>query len=222
MGICRPLTKKEVPLITGVMDGKWSLRNRAIIWIGISTGYRVNEIVTLRIKDVMFNGEVKKEIIREPKHLKGNARSRNKRLFAPARAAVAKWVEVLRAHSDEVHDLSFLFRSRKGGHVTPSHVWNIINKAAEAAGIDTARIGTHSMRKTFADRMYRYYSEKNKQVDGENYDVMRMVQKELGHADILTTYRYMDFKIDENKPEDIFSEYMGDIDPFVNEEKANV
>ena len=78
-----------------------------------------------------------------------------------------------------------LFHSRKGnGHqpIDRSHAWRIIKNAAFNCGIH-GKIGTHSMRKTFASNMFDL-------LDGN----IGEVQKALGHKKIDSTMQYLDFK----------------------------
>ena len=60
---------------------------------------------------------------------------------------------------------------------------------AKKLGI-TSKIGTHSMRKTFANRIYQNL------LDNNNADALRIVQAGLGHDNINNTVKYLSFRED--------------------------
>jgi len=86
----------------------------------------------------------------------------------------------------------YLFQGNRGGN-TPfctRSVWRLLSKAARKLGI-TSKIGTHSMRKTFANRVYQNLLDKS------NADALRIVQAGLGHENINNTIKYLSFREDE-------------------------
>ena len=81
-------------------------------------------------------------------------------------------------------DTDFVFQSRKGGNRPISRVqaWRIIRGAAAAHQL-TGKVGTHSLRKTFADRVY----------DALDRDLVK-TQRALGHRNINSTVQYLSFR----------------------------
>jgi len=69
--------------------------------------------------------------------------------------------------------------------------WRILNYAAKELGM-TIKVGTHSMRKTFAARIYSNLVDTKK-----NADALRILQAGLGHENINNTIRYLSFREDD-------------------------
>jgi integrase len=74
-----------------------------------------------------------------------------------------------------------LFPSRKGTNkaITPVQAYQIFQRACDACGL-AGRLGTHSMRKTFAITMYQRLNEN-----------IFKVQQALGHKWITSTQAYL-------------------------------
>jgi site-specific recombinase XerD len=209
MGATRHLEDEEVPLLLEAFEGdsfdqRWTLRNQALVWLGICTGFRISELLSLRVEDVYKFGEVKPEVSRPRRMMKNKKRGRTKRIFPPAQKKIKAWIKQLKKDFNGTRK-SFLFTSNKGGRLTKVQAWRILNKAAVKARIPDDRIGTHTLRKTFANRMYDYYYDLSQK--GAKIEVMRMLQIELDHEDISTTYQYMEFKHEAEKPDDLFDKY---------------
>jgi site-specific recombinase XerD len=80
---------------------------------------------------------------------------------------------------EEAQPSPFLLPTRKGTEVATSHLRRSVKRYARKAGIDDVdRVSPHTLRHTFATRLYRETSN------------IRMVQKALGHSDLSTTMIY--------------------------------
>jgi site-specific recombinase XerD len=80
---------------------------------------------------------------------------------------------------EEAQPSEFLLPTRKGTEVATSHLRRSVKRYARKAGIDDVdRVSPHTLRHTFATRLYRETSN------------IRMVQKALGHSDLSTTMIY--------------------------------
>ena len=85
----------------------------------------------------------------------------------------------------EVESSRFLLPTRKGPEVATSHLRRSVKRYARKADIkEVDRVSPHTLRHTFATRLYR---------ETEN---IRMVQKALGHSDLSTIMIYM-YVVDE-------------------------
>ena len=75
--------------------------------------------------------------------------------------------------------------------ITRTQLYRVIRSAAERAAL-RGRIGTHTMRKTFADRVYDYFLAQV--AAGRPVDAFRSTSKALGHSDIKSTDSYLSFR----------------------------
>ena len=58
----RPLDNDEIRLVSACFSGTYEVRNRGLFMLGVSTGGRISELLSLEIGDVYQNSVV--EIIR--------------------------------------------------------------------------------------------------------------------------------------------------------------
>jgi integrase len=170
---CRPLTHDEIDKIISSMR----TRDKALFILGIKSGFRVSELLSLTIGD--FKDENRIKVKR--KNMKKRIESRTVALHPEARSAVYDLIKQLHGSGYMSPD-DYLFQSRKGKNQAISRVqaWRIINQAAAENGIE--KIGTHAMRKTFANRVYEKLDQ----------DLVK-TQKALGHRNINSTAQYIAF-----------------------------
>ena len=118
--------------------------------------------------------------------MKKKIESRTVLLHPDARDALALWIEELR-HAGYMQGDSFVFQSRKGPNQPISRVqaYRLLRTRFDEAQL-IGKLGTHSMRKTFADRIY-------DRLDGD----LAKTQKALGHKNINSTVQYLSFREEE-------------------------
>lgn len=200
----RPFKPDEIPKLMAALKGQnYETRNKALISLGVCTGFRISELTALRVDDVYYFGEIKDRIKLPKRLMKGKQPRHPKTIFPQAKILLLDWINEMR-ELQTVTRRSYLFTSRRTGKLSATSCWRIIKTAAEDAGIPTYGVGTHSLRKTFANAVYDYWDKQAR--NGARVEPMRMVQLELGHASIDDTYKYMAFKIEE-KPDDVFEDY---------------
>lgn len=68
---CRPLTDDEVHLITKSFGGAFAARNKALFVVGHRTGFRISELLSLRVGDVMQHGKIIDQISVQRRHMNG-------------------------------------------------------------------------------------------------------------------------------------------------------
>jgi len=129
------------------------------------------------------------------KSFAGNYAARDRAVFAVGRytgerisailhlkVGLSAWINALTKDAVLTAD-DFVFQSRKGqGPLGRVQYHRILKDAVEANEL-TGKIATHSMRKTFADRVY----------EALGRDIFR-TQKALGHRNINSTVQYLSFK----------------------------
>lgn len=177
MAGCRALTDREVELVSKSFGGRYAARDRALFLVGVWTGYRISELLSLRVGDVWQHGQVVDVITVARRHMKGQHTGRSMVLHPEAKAAVTAWIRTLPApHGPE----TYLFLSREGRNRPLQRVqaWQILRDAYATNQLQ-GRLGTHSMRKTLAARLY-----------AKTHD-LKAVQGILGHAFVATTDRYL-------------------------------
>jgi len=82
---------------------------------------------------------------------------------------------------------TFVFRSRKGLNrpISKVEAWQILHETVTTNEL-TGKVGTHAMRKTFADRVYYQL----------NHDLVK-TRRAMGHKYINSTMAYLSFVEDE-------------------------
>lgn len=124
-----------------------SKRDYALFVLGINTGIKAQELLSLQVKDV-WDGEKAKEFlyIENKKTNKTVAYYLNNRVHE----ALQHYLK-----DDDLELEDYLFRSKRDKQpITRQQAYRIINHAAREAGIK-GNIGTHTMRKTFGYHAYR-------------------------------------------------------------------
>src|SRR5262245_32648482 len=96
---CRPLSDDEVKVIGKSFHGTFKERNKALFIVGIRTGFRISELLSLTVADVCQHGKIVDSLTVERRHMKGGkagkTSSRTVPLHPEARAALSVWLEVL-------------------------------------------------------------------------------------------------------------------------------
>lgn len=166
-----------------------------VIWcIGIYTGLRIEDILTLKINNICGRGKIVRERfrIREKKTDKEQLRKIN----AELRPVLQEYIDGLQwgraGDTAGVKGESFLFPSPriKGKHIGYAWFRNRLTDAAAAAGI-RQRVATHTMRKTFA---YRWWitNRDNRAEYPTRADAKAMLSRDLlKHEKVPYTERYI-------------------------------
>lgn len=191
---CRPLNDAEIEALQGLIRrGRYGKRDLALVVLGIQTGLRISEILSLRRQDLMQPGsEIVGRVTIQRRHMKKKIEGRTILLHEATRTALAAWLLELGRLGYIAAD-DFVFQAQSGGnrHISRQRAWGIIHGAARSLGM-TGTIGTHSMRKTFADKVYSYFL--NKAAAGNPVDAFRTTSKALGHQSINSTDKYLSFR----------------------------
>jgi integrase/recombinase XerD len=173
----RPLPKTLSPQATAALvespdvSTARGLRDRALLELLYASGLRATECLSLASGDVNLNAGYVQCV--------GKAR---KERIVPVGEEALVWV---RRYLSEVRprvlggrrDSGRLFLSPRGGGLTRQALWQIVRRAARAAGL-RARVSPHTLRHCFASHLL------------EGGADLRAVQTMLGHADISTTQIY--------------------------------
>jgi integrase len=184
----RPFSPTEISLLESHLIQRGRFRDRMLIIAGTQVGYRITELLTWTVGQVLgAGGEVVREVTVTRADLKGgkgprkrSVRSRRVVLNERARGVIRDYVASLGQipPADQ-----FLFQSRKGPNrpISRTQAHRVIKGICRECGIDVTRISTHSLRKSFVRAVY----------DASGHDLLR-TQRIVQHQSPLTTARYLE------------------------------
>jgi len=180
---CRPLTDTEIQGVLDSFKGENRLRNRCLVLLGIKAGFRISELLSLRVRDVFQAGKVPDRVEVTRQHMKAQIESRSVVLHQMAKEAISERIGEL-ASRGQGQPESYLFRSQRGGNAALGRIggWCVLKKAYKTLSL-TGRVSCHSLRKSFASRVY----------DKLDHDLVK-TQKALGHKNIQSTVAYLNFR----------------------------
>ena len=181
---CRPLTPNEWQQVLNGLTGRHSIRDTALIVLGTKSGFRIAELLSLRVRDVVMDGEIRKSVTVHAAQMKGHAEARTVPMNPTAAEALWQWL-VFSGMLDPQHMDSALFpRQGHTASMTTRRAYGIIISAVSAVGLSTDRVGTQSLRKTFATSCWQH--------PAVNGDTVKMA-KLLGHKNFSNTLKYIEF-----------------------------
>lgn len=170
MTTVEPIRKKsDIKKVERIL-GKESKRNLLFFTIGTNCGLRISDILMLDVGDVRDKNYIQINEKKTGKFKKFPINDKLKPMFA----------EFTKDRDDDEP----LFISIFGNRMERTMAYRIINKACKQAGIE-AKIGTHTLRKTFG---YHYYKK---------YKDVVMLQKIFNHSSPQITLRYIGIEQDE-------------------------
>ena len=177
---CRPLNGDEIKRIQ--LFAKEDLRTLTFAALGIATGFRLSELLSLRIGDVMNpDGTIVSAITVSARFTK-TKESRTVPLNNNVKGVLRKWVGFLESKGYKRDCAIFIGRqtTRTGKSVTARRINQIFKALFEKAKI-FGQTGTHMFRKTFAKNAKKYLKDIEK------------VAEALGHRRIESTLCYLSF-----------------------------
>lgn len=177
----RPLDNSEITLVSACFDGTYAIRNRGLFMLGVSTGGRISELLSLQIGDVYQNQKPVSDLLYDKSIVKGGEVSRAVPVNTDGMRAISDLIAWHREQYRSTKPSRPLFPSRNGNgkqRMTRRAAHNVLKAAFIAAGLN-GHLATHSLRKSFAQRLYE-----------QTGDVF-IVQEMLGHRSISTTQKYL-------------------------------
>ncbi|MEX3715402.1 site-specific integrase [Cytobacillus horneckiae] len=139
-------------------------RNYFLFVLGINTGLRISDLLTLKVGDVRERSHI---IINEQKTGKLKRFKINKEL--------QHHISDFTISKDAAE---YLFKSRRGSdRIHRVQAWKILNAAAGEVGLN--EIGTHTLRKTFGYHFYQKYKD------------VAVLQQIFNHSSPAVTMRYI-------------------------------
>ena len=148
----RPLDNDEIRRVSTCFTGTFATRNRGLFMLGVSTGGRISELLSLRVSDVYQNKKPVTDLLYTKRIVKGGEVSRSVPVNADGRRSIDDLVNWHRRHYRSVASKRPLFPSRHKSGTLPMHrqtAHAILKTAFIEAGLN-GHIATHSLRKSFA------------------------------------------------------------------------
>ena len=177
----RPLDNDEIRQVSTCFTGTYEVRNRGLFLLGVSTGGRISELLSLQIGDVYQNEKPVTDLLFDKSIVKGSEVSRAVPVNIDGRKAIDDLVRWHRTQYQNTQPNHLLFPSRQKSGSVPMHrqtAHDILKTAFTDAGLN-GKLATHSLRKSFAQRVYE-----------QSGDIF-LVQTLLGHKNVATTQSYL-------------------------------
>ena len=177
----RPLDNAEIRKVLESFEGVFAVRNRSLFMLGVSVGGRISELLALNVNDVWQNNKPVKDLLFDRNIVKGGEVSRAVPVNTDGRQAIENLIAWHAKMFGDITSTRPLFPSRKGQGLkamTRIAAHDALKIAFEAAGLN-GKLGTHSLRKSYAQRLY------------EQTNDIYAVQEMLGHKSVVTTQRYL-------------------------------
>lgn len=159
--------KEDIEKIKAILKCE-NYRNYFLFLMGINTGLRICQILSLKVGDLLNEGiEVKKFIL-----VDGIEYALNETI----RTNFFHYI------GEDIQDIDrdmYLFKSTRGNHpIERVQAYRILNAAGVKAGLDI-KFGTHTLRKTFGYHFYLQYRD------------LKYLQKLFHHSNINMTANYI-------------------------------
>jgi site-specific recombinase XerD len=185
----RPLTRAQVKAL---LKTEMSIREKALLTLGFATGYRISELLSLTMADVVTNGVIHSHITVKASNTK-TKQGRTVLLNSDAKKALSVLVTWLKAKGLDHNAPLFVSRKHINGYaaISRQQAHKLLKDLFAAIG-EFGNVSTHTLRKTFAKAIYDATGGK-----------IELVQIALGHAAITSTVSYLSFNT-------------GDIDKAIN------
>ena len=169
-----------VRLVSACFDGNpFEIRNRGLFMLGVSTGGRISELLSLQIGDVYQNGKPVTDLLFDKSIVTGGEVSRAVPVNRDGQRAIEDLIAWHRERYQNTEKNRPLFPSRNGQGQQPMSrrtAHDVLKVAFEAAGLN-GHLAIHSLRKSFAQRLY-----------DRTGDIFA-VQEMLGHKSVTTTQK---------------------------------
>ncbi|MCS4198561.1 tyrosine-type recombinase/integrase [Salinibacter ruber] len=169
------LTEEETDRLLSEPNQRYYGPHRDYLYMRLmlKAGLRASEATALRPEHIdLMSGKLS---VREGK----GAKDRTLWIGEEVLGELRGWIDRRTEEAEDLEGAGYLLPTRKGTEVATSHLRRSVKRYARKAGIEEVdRVSPHTLRHTFATRLYRSAGK------------IRLVQKALGHSDLSTTMIY--------------------------------
>lgn len=184
----RPFSPEELLALETYLLASGRLRDRMLLVVGTNVGYRITELLSWTVGQVLTGrGEVAQEVTVPRALLKGGSgihrrsvQSRRVVLNERARGAIRDYLVSLN-RVPLPQECLFLSREGENRAIDRRQAHRLLKRLCRACGVEETRVSTHSLRKTFVRAIY----------DASNHDLIR-TQRIVGHSSPVVTGRYLE------------------------------
>lgn len=180
----RPLLQEEIDHCIDSFQGKHRLRNQTLFILGLNTGFRISELLSLKIGDVLPYTKITDYLTVKRENMKGKHSGRTVILNEITKQYLSNYL----GNFEDIYGVIptkelYLFKSQKSENkpISTRQGLNVLNRVYQDNEL-TGKLATHSMRKTFAKNIHEALGE----------DITK-TQISLGHRDISSTQHYLSF-----------------------------
>jgi len=165
MAKARNLSKDELSKLLNALRGHYVAPIKVIIFFGIMTGYRIAEILSLRIPDVIASdNEIKSYVTVKAKFMKRKKEARTVLMPPLLREVLKDYVFNYLGGRFAPRRNAYLFQSGIGNSnpLSYNRVWRVLKSAVDRSGINPRGVTSHFMRKTWVRGFLDETDPKNK------------------------------------------------------------
>ena len=171
----------KIQTIKKILRSEKDPRNYLLFVAGINLGLRIGDLLSLKVEDVLNGkGRIKEKIYIKEQKTKRNAELK---INDSARKALEYYFSIHKKRA--LKPKEYLFLSRTGRKLDRIRAYQLINGWCRLVGLDEARYGTHTLRKTWG------YQARKRGID------LSLIQEKLGHQSPAVTKRYLGITQDE-------------------------
>ena len=117
----RPLDNNDIRSVSTCFTGTYQIRNRGLFLLGVSTGGRISELLSLTTRDVYQNKKPVTDLLYSKSIVKGDEVSRSVPVNADGRRSIDELVSWHKEHYRSIASKRPLFPSRHKSGTVPMH-----------------------------------------------------------------------------------------------------
>ena len=177
---CRPFTDQEVKtIINGFKQSEYKYKSRdlAIFMYGIHTGFRISELLSMRIQDVSHQWKAHGFARVRRGFTKTKNAGDSKKVEPQAIHYMQDWLDELKEQKTYKKS-DYVFQSQWTGNrsINRNYFYTVLIEICTQNGI-YGNVGTHSMRKTFTNKLRAFLLQEARDTDTP-FDVDEILQVE--------------------------------------------
>lgn len=176
---CKPLSPAEYRRVLDTIAGPMADRDRALFVFGCHTGLRSHELVTLQWSDLLTQRAIASRFYLFRSRTKGQTQGRTVEIPAPAIHALSTWHDAQPPIGPDTRP-AHVFTTPAGSPLSTRTIRHLVTSWLRNAAIPPPH-GSHTMRKTFAARLY--------EASGRD---LKLCQLALGHTSLASTAHYVE------------------------------